>query len=164
MHALGLPPNPAVERNVFDRIRWGAGTHFRGQPAKQNRKTYEKELLYILNWVWEGRKTIFLSAAAHSHTSVFSLNRSPYRHNPPGERLMVSTQTPGELGLQGFGGTIIIHFSGHHRSHPLPPPKPKKNNNILYSLLSTNMKTQKKCQASTFFINEKNRYACPTKL
>ena len=27
---LDLPPNPAVEKGVFDRIRWGAGTHFWG--------------------------------------------------------------------------------------------------------------------------------------
>jgi len=27
---LDLPPNPAIEKDVFDRIRWGAGTHFWG--------------------------------------------------------------------------------------------------------------------------------------
>jgi hypothetical protein len=49
---LDLPPNPAVEKDVFDRIRWGAGTHFWGTACfKIKGKT---KILYVLIFITRG--------------------------------------------------------------------------------------------------------------
>ena len=68
---------------------------------------------------------LIVTLPSHSHTSVFSSNRPPCRHNPHLASGLWSTHKHRrDWAYKGVGGTIIIHFSGHHRSRPLLSPHP----------------------------------------
>ena len=148
---LDLPPNPAVE--TFSTGLGGVQVPKIGDSLLKQKEDENVGRKLLYRWVGfqetkSGQMPIIILVGGSILIRILLSSPRidpPCRHNPHlASGLWSAHKHRRDWAYRGFGGTIIIHFSGHHRSHPLPPPNPKKNKNILYSLLSTNMKTNKK--------------------